>query len=43
MPTLNDIMRETGNDIGSLKLGREISRPRKKADIKNDKQRSTCK
>ena len=26
----------TDNDIGRLQLGREISRPRKKADIKKD-------
>ena len=43
MATLNDIIRDTDNDIGRLQLGREISRPRKKADNKNDIQRSTCK
>ena len=43
MATLNDIIRDTDNDIGRLRLGREISRPRKKVDIKNELQRSTCK
>ena len=41
--TLNDIIRDKENDIGRLRLGREISRPRKKVDIKNDVQRSKCK
>ena len=43
MATLNDIIRDTDNDIGRLRLGREISRPRKKVDIRNELQRSTCK
>ena len=43
MASLNDIIRDTDNDVGRLRLGREISRPRKKVDIKNDVHRSTCK
>ena len=43
MAILNDIIRHTDNDIGRLRLDREISRPRKKADLKNDAQRSICK
>ncbi|KAI6661882.1 hypothetical protein LOD99_9765 [Oopsacas minuta] len=43
MATLNDIIRDTDNDIGGLRLGRELSRLRKKVDIKNDVQRSICK
>ena len=29
METLNDIIQDTDNDIGRLRMGREISRPRK--------------
>ena len=43
MATLNDIIRDTDNDIGRLQLGREISSTRKKPDIKIDIQLSTCK
>ena len=41
MAALNNILRDIDNDIGSLR--REISRPRKKGDIRNDIQRSMCK
>ena len=43
MAPLNDIIRDTDNDVGRLRLGKEISRPRKKVDIKHDVHRSTCK
>ena len=35
MSTLNEVIQDTDNDIGRLRLGKEISRPRKKKDVKN--------
>ena len=43
MATLNEIIQDTDNDIGRLRMDREISRPRKKQDIKNSERRSICK
>ena len=43
MTTLNEIIQDTDNDIGRLRMDREISRPRKKQDIKNSERRSICK
>ena len=39
MKTLNEIIQDTDNEIGRLRQGREISRPRKKKHIKNDEHR----
>ena len=36
MSILNEVIADTDNDIGRLRQGREISRPRKKKDVKND-------
>ena len=43
MKTLNEIIQDTDNEIGRLRQGREISRPRKKKHIKNDEHRSLFK
>ena len=37
------LSKDTDNDIGRLRMGREISRPRKKRDINNSERRSICK
>ena len=43
MEALNDIIQDTDNDIGRFRMGREISRPRKKRDINNSERRHICK
>ena len=43
MATLNAIIQDTYNDIGRLRMYREISWPRKEQDIKNSERRSICK
>ena len=43
MKTLNEIIQDTDNEIGRLRQGREISRPRKKKHMKNDENRSIFK
>ena len=39
MTTLNEIIKDTDNDISRLYQGREISRARSKTDIKNEEHR----
>ena len=41
--SLNEVIKDTDNDIECLHMGREISRPRKKKYIYNDERRSVCK
>lgn len=43
MSTLNEVIRDTDNDTGRLRLGKEISRPRKKKDVKNYERRRVYK
>ena len=43
MESISHIIEDTDNDIGRLREGREISRPRKKKDIKHDEDRMKCK
>ena len=43
MSILNEVIADTDNDIGRLRQGREISRPRKRKDVKNDSHRLECK
>lgn len=43
MSTLNEIIKDTDNDIGRLRLGKEVSRPRKKKNIRIDENRTNCK
>ena len=43
MKTLNEIIQDTDNEIGRLRQGREINRPRKKKHMKNDENRSIFK
>ena len=43
MTTLNDIIADTDNQIGRLRLGKDISRPRKKKNVIFEERRETCK
>ena len=43
MSTLNEVIMDTDNDIGRLSRGKEISRPRKKKNIKIDEYRTKYK
>ena len=43
MTTLNDIIADTDNEIGRLRLGKDISRPRKKKNVLLEERRETCK
>ena len=43
LESISHIIEDTDNDIGRLREGREISRPRKKKDLKHDEDRMKCK
>ena len=43
MSALNNVIQDTDNDIGRLRLGKDISRARKKAHLRNDDLRRTYK
>ena len=43
MTAINNTIEDVDNDIGRLRLGREICRPRKKVFVKTEEQRRTCK
>ena len=43
LESLNEVIKDTDNDIERLHMGREISIPRKKKHIYNDERRSVCK
>ena len=42
MTTLNDIIADTDNEIGRLRLGKDISRPRKKKNVIVEERRESC-
>ena len=43
MTVLNDIVADTDNEVGRLRLGKDISRPRKKKNVLIEERWETCK
>ena len=42
MTAINNTIEDVDNDIGRLRMDREICRPRKKVYVKTEEQRRTC-